>query len=58
MELDDEQIGYLREGIEWRERYHGCPDIRRDDEYHLTLALAWFREYWRDRCQRKDVARR
>ena len=58
MELDDEQLGYLREGIVIRERYYGSTDINSDDAYCLTLALAWFREYWSDRLNRKDAAHR
>ena len=54
MRLDDEQLGYLREGIAVRGGV-----LRRDEHRHvrrvrLTLALAWFRAYWQDRLKRRD----
>lgn len=58
MRLDDEQLAYLREGIAVRAEYYGGADIDTSDEYALTLALAWFREYWKDWLKRRDEARR
>ena len=58
MELDEEQRLYLREGIAAREQYYGGADVLSSEASNLTLALAWFRAYWRDRLTKKDVARR
>lgn len=59
MTLDAEQRRYLAEGMAHRSDYYGSPELAADSEAAApALALAWWREWWRDRVARKDVARR
>ena len=51
--MDAEQRTYLREAIEARAAYYRMPELGAEDDM-LTLALAWFRAYWRDRLAARE----
>ena len=49
--LTAEQARYLAEGNRHRARYYGAELADAD----LTLALAWWTAYWRERADQADV---
>ena len=48
--MTPEQRQYLADGLRYRSRFYAGHD--RGEEYELTLALAWFRAYWKDQADR------
>ena len=49
--MTPEQRKYLADGLQHRARYYGdAPD--RGEGYELTLALAWWAQWWRDAADR------
>ena len=49
--MNEEQQRYLAEGLRHRARFYSGDDPDRGDD-ELTLALAWFAAWWRDRADR------
>ena len=54
--LTPEQALSLREGMRHRAAYYGWPVTREGEGEALTLALAWWCAWWRDR-RRQAVVR-
>lgn len=52
--LNEEQARSLREGMRHRAGYYGWADGG-DEVEALTLALAWWAAWWRDRRSRAEV---
>lgn len=53
--LTDEDRLYLAEGLRHRARYYGRTAAMMSEEDALTLALASWREHWRDLADRGEV---
>ena len=53
--LTPEQALSLREGMRHRAAYYGWPVTREGEGEALTLALAWWCAWWRDRRRQADV---
>ena len=55
--MTSEQRHYLAEGLRHRARYYSGDDRDRGEEYELTLALAGWAAWWRERADAADVRR-
>ena len=53
--LTPEQALSLREGMRHRAAYYGWPVTREGEGEALTVALAWWCAWWRDRRRQADV---
>ena len=53
-DLDDEQRHYLAEGLRHRARYYGT-DIGEPPGGHLSLALAWWANWWQARADNAQI---
>ena len=51
--MNPEQRQYLADGLRYRARFYSGEDAR-GEEYELTLALAWWRAWWKDQADRAE----
>ena len=54
--LNQEQARSLAEGCAHRARYYGWPEAAVEGD-PLTLALAWWCAWWKERADRKEARR-